>query len=55
VKQPLAVRIHSDPAYCDVISPVGYLVIMTPIKEADYKRPIDTYGRERLGNPLWPP
>lgn len=44
----LAHHINTDPAYHDLIKLVGYQGIKTPIREADYKRLIETYGRGRL-------
>ena len=48
-EQPLVVRLQTDPALREVVRLVGYRGIPTPISDADYKRLIEKYGRERLG------
>jgi hypothetical protein len=48
-EQPLAVRLQTDDCWRDTVRLVGYLGLKTPISEADYKRLLEKYGRERLG------
>jgi hypothetical protein len=47
-EQPLARRVLTDPAFHDIIKLVGYQGVKMPIGETDYKRLVETYGRERI-------
>ncbi len=47
-KQPLALRIHTDPAYVELVRMVGYLGIPYPISREQDERLIAKYGKEKL-------
>jgi hypothetical protein len=47
-KQPLALRLHTDPAYVELVRMVGYRGILYPIGREDNERLIAKYGKEKL-------
>src|SRR4051812_42266353 len=48
-EEPLVVRLHTDLALKEIVKLVGYRGMATPITEANYKRLVERFGRERLG------
>ena len=47
-KQPLALRIHTAPAYVELVRMVGYLGIPYPISGEENERLMAKYGKEKL-------
>ena len=47
-KQPLALRLHTDPAYVELVRMVGYLGIAYPISGEENNRLMTKYGKQKL-------